>query len=224
MGIEHRGAVNTAARSQGPARLVEVSTFAASSIMNRERAGRARWPLWAASLLCWLFAGSARAEYPGSFPVRLSGGLVGGLGGGEAGTMAAGRAMLRGGRFALEGAAREGWYFTPSRSVGALFLGARYLPNGPAFARVGLAHHHEVPQAAFLAAPGGAIAGTAEGINHRSGFEAGVGLWAPVPTPVWDGRMGLLIDLSAELLPDDKGPMRYVALEVGMYLDVGKPR
>ena len=127
--------------------------------------------MWAASLLCWLYAASARAEYPGSFPVRLSGGLVGGLGGGEAGAMAAGRALLRGGRFALEGAAREGWYFTPSRSVGALFLGARYLPSGPAFARVGLAHHHEVPQAAFLAAPGGAIAGTAEGIHHRSGFE-----------------------------------------------------
>lgn len=202
----------------------EVSTSAGASIGGAGAGGGLNGLRIAGIVLCSLISAGAAAEESGSFPVRLLGGAAGGLGAGEPGLAAAGRALGRGARFAAEGAAREGWYLGDSRSVGALFVGARYTPPGPAFARVGFAHHHEVPKEAFFAAPGTSIAGTGEGIRHRSGLEAGVGLWGPVSTPVFDGRMGWAVDLSGTWLPDDKGPAAYALIELGLYLDVGQPR
>jgi hypothetical protein len=178
-----------------------------------------------------LFGHSAVAGDPGEYPVRLVGALGGGLGtapeGGESsrGAMGVGRLIVQSGRWAGEAAAREGWFFGDDRSVGAIFAGARWSPPGPAYARLGFAHHHEVPAAAFKADPTGAFIGSGEGIHHRSGLEAAAGLALPVDrTPILPDRLGLALDLGLDWLSDDQGPAFYGWLELGVTLDVGKAR
>lgn len=178
-----------------------------------------------------LLAGPALADGGGAaLPdrpplVRLVGGIGSGAGptpdGTSVGGHALGRVLLQGRRFSADVAAREGWYSGPSRSMGGLFFGARWTPPGPAYARAGFAHHHEVPEARFLAAPGRAILGTSEGIEHRSGLEVGGGLWAPVPgdLAVLD-RFGWGLDASAGWLPGAL-PVAYGYLDLVVTLDVG---
>jgi hypothetical protein len=153
--------------------------------------------------------------------VRLVGGIGMGAGSGSVGGHALGRVLLQGRRFSADVAAREGWYGGPSRSLGGLFFGARWTPPGPAYVRGGFAHHHEVPEAQFLASPATAILGTSEGIDHRSGVELGAGLWAPVPVDLDIlERFGWGLDLSGGWLPGSE-PVAYGYLDLNVTIDVG---
>jgi hypothetical protein len=153
--------------------------------------------------------------------VRLVGGVGSGAGPGSVGGHALGRVLVQGRRFSADVAAREGWYAGPSRSMGGLFFGARWTPAGPAYLRGGFAHHHEVPEAQFLASPGKALLGTSEGIEHRSGLELGGGLWAPVPGEVgFLERFGWGVDLSGGWLPGAE-PVAYGFLDLNVTVDLG---
>lgn len=183
--------------------------------------------------LCLLLSGgdAEAASY------RLT--LAGGLGGAAApqagppslGAYGVGRALLELGpsasvthrrRIALDLAGREGYATHQARTLGAIFAGGR-LTFGEEqrryHARVGFAHHHEVPWDVFVDAPVPSLAGVAKGIIHRSGVELGGGVDLAVPG-IFKDRLGAILDLSLALMPDAGGPRAYVFVEYAFSLDV----
>ena len=185
-------------------------------------------------LAALLFVGLASAATPEEGPrlFRLMGGLGGGLSGAyaggtppgqgaSAGGHLVGRALLQLPRVAGDFGVREGLYTDDLRSVGALFFGLRWTPAHPLSARLGFAHHHEVPDEVLFDTPVGAVAGTAEGIRHRSGAELGLGWHLPIDA-VWEpGRLGAQVELSAAVLGDDQGPRAYGFVDLLFTLDAG---
>ena len=140
-----------------------------------------------------------------------------------------GRITLHGERVALEAGAREALASEDDRMVGAIFFGARFTPPSPLHLRVGFAHNHETPMAVVQAQPVASTLGTAEGIRHRTGLEAGIGVSgllpqaAPLPAWFW-GRSGVAADLSLGVLPDHNGPHVYAYLDLTGTLAVGPRR
>ncbi len=150
--------------------------------------------------------GTARAEGP-----VLALGAGTGLAAGGGPTSAVLRVLYEGQSAAFEFTGREGWApGADARSLGSLFFGARWR-FAPVHVRVGFAHNHEVPWEALRTSPIGSFAGTAEGINHRSGIEAGFGLAVPLETP--GGRVRTELDLAGQWFPDPKGPPAYLLVE-----------
>lgn len=161
--------------------------------------------------------------------LRLAGGL--GAGGAPAapayaegvssGGHVLGRAQLQVGRWAGDLAVREGLYAGDLRSVGSLFAGVRLrVGDSPWSLRGGFAHHHEVADEVLVADPVAAVAGTAEGIRHRSGLEVGAAWRAPLPFGEPD-RFGVSVEPGVAWLPDDGGPVVYGFLDVVFTVDVG---
>jgi hypothetical protein len=156
---------------------------------------------------------------------RLMGGIGGGAGGAEKGVSAGGqfggRALLRLGRVAGDFGLREGLYANDTRSVGTLFFGARWTPDSPWSARVGLAHHHEVPDEILFEQLGASVLGTADGIRHRTGLEVGTGHHVNFDQICEPGRLGMQIETSVAWLPDESGPSVYGFVDLLFTLDVG---
>lgn len=163
-------------------------------------------------------SGSAQAAALRTYRLTLVGGLGGLLGPPSVGGYGVGRAVLDLGGAGLDLAGREGYAGGPARTLGSIFVGGRV--GERMYARGGFAHHHETPWDVFLAAPGASLAGTGEGITHRSGLELGAGVDLTVLGPVFDERVGFVLDLSVAVLPDAKGPRAYVLLEQAWSIDV----
>jgi len=169
------------------------------------------------SMLSMLSSGVAHAEStPYPYRVTLLGGPAGLAGPPSLGGGVEGRAWLAGERGAIEVGARELYTSEDERMVGAIFAGARVaIGELPLYWRLGFAHNHETPMNLVLESPVGAVAGTLEGIRHRSGAEVGLA-WSRLVTPaLLDGsalgdRLGVNADLGFAAFPDDKGPHFYV--------------
>jgi hypothetical protein len=83
--------------------------------------------------------------------------------------------------------------------------------------RLSLVHQHEEPSPAIHADPAGAALGVGDGIRHRGGFGASVGLDVPVhrgkATVVYVGG-----DTSATWFPDPRGPTLYAGASLWLGL------
>jgi hypothetical protein len=155
-------------------------------------------------------------------------GLVGGAG------FAAGPPSIGGGtvgrlwidlvQIGLEAAARENLVTADPRLMGTIFVGLRRQFGRSVYARAGFSHHHETPWDVLQTDLGGAIAGTARGITHRSGIEAGGGLvWPFIGTQIED-QAGIVGDASVGWMPDATRPSVYVFAELDLVTWVGPTR
>lgn len=179
-----------------------------------------------------LVLGSALAGDPGSYRFGLVGGAGGGAGtpsplgdGGASGVgYVTGRLLIQGARVSAEFGAREGWAFDDSRSTGGLFFGARVPLGDTLHARVGFAHHHEVPQALAVDAPLQSALGSADGIRHRSGAELGFGGTLPIEERQLGDRLGVGADLGLVAFPDTHGPRAYAFLDLSVIIGAGARR
>jgi hypothetical protein len=97
-------------------------------------------------------------------------------------------------------------------SVGVTFLGALG-PTRP-HARLAIVHQHEEPYAAITADPLGAILGVGDGIRHRAGAHAGLGIDVPLRAlgHGWFARAEAL----ATYFWDARGPAWYAGGELGL--------
>ncbi len=166
-----------------------------------------------------LAAAATAAPYP--YTVTLAGGVDGLAAPPSAGGGVDGRAWIAGPRVGLEVGAREVLATAAPRTVGAIFAGARVaLGDGPLFARVAFAHHHETPIAVLEAQPVAAVAGTAAGIDHRTGAEVGLAVASPLgwTGPLWE-RLGVDGDLGVAATGGDGG--FGVSVFAGVRLTVG---
>ncbi len=175
-------------------------------------------------LFTTLLTGLALASpVPQPYPLTLAGGF-GGSGGptnyvaadGPAtyGAFVSGRAILRLGNWALEGATREGFFYEDERIVGAIFLGGRAAFENGNFFRVGGAHNHETPLAIAETDWVATTLGTLEGIRHRTGLEVGVGrLWV-LQDDYFNQRVSLGVDFAISGLFDPNGPPAYAFLGI----------
>lgn len=78
---------------------------------------------------------------------------------------------------------RIGYGIVDDRMLESLSFGAKIwgrLGIVRPYARLGVLHIHEEPWAAVKNQPGGAILGVGDGIRHRTGLEAGLGIDIPV--------------------------------------------
>jgi hypothetical protein len=90
---------------------------------------------------------------------------------------------------------REGLMGGPARSIGSLAFGAsRAFGEGAWAGRAAFLHHHETGLVELRAAPLASFAGTAEGINHRSGLELGLSRRQPLAAGA------LVVELWGDLL------------------------
>lgn len=179
----------------------------------------------------WTLLAAALAA-PRDYRVSGAGGLGGGLGspspfGGGAPSgvgHGVGRLVFHGQRVSLELGGREGLASEDSRSWGGLFVGPRFELGHALHARVGFAHHHEVELELARAHPLEAALGSLDGIRHRSGLEAGLGLTVPVEERMLGDRLAVGLDLSALAFPDEHGPRTYAFLELNVGLGFGPRR
>jgi hypothetical protein len=114
-----------------------------------------------------------------------------------------------------------GYGVVDDRMLTAISLGgAIWLPElGPVrpFGRLGLVHQHEESLSVVADDFGSALFGVGDGIRHRAGGEAVVG----IDFPVWeDGDWEIFgaVDGELKLFPDDLGPVLYAGggLNLGM--------
>ena len=77
-------------------------------------------------------------------------------------------------------------------------------------ARAGIVHAHEESMAAVLAAPFEALFGVGDGIRHRAGCNAGVGLQVPFGHHRRGDFYGA-VDVGATWFFDDRGPSWYLS-------------
>ncbi len=177
----------------------------------------------------WLF--SAMAMAAPHAPVTLATGLGGGGAPGTAGGYAVTRWLLTAGRSGFSGEAgiREGLFSGELRTVGSIAFGVRWTHKAGPYARVMFAHHHETPLAVYREDPVGGFVGSADGINHRSGLEVGLGYDWTIPADGFWRRLGIMVDVSVPILPQTHAqhgvshdPLAYAFGEVGLRLDIGK--
>ncbi len=120
---------------------------------------------------------------------------------------------------------REGLASGPARHVTSIAAGARILLPRLAilrgFVRIGFSHQHELVWSSFKAAPGQALLGVADDINHRSGFETGGGIEVSLGPK---GIFGLWVQGTAIVLPGTPGPPLTVLAEGGVSLAFGPRR
>lgn len=175
------------------------------------------------------FLASAFAE-PLGRPVTIAVGYGGAAGpalaeGTSAGAYGIGRAVVWASRhIGADFAGREGAFANDGRVVGGLAVGLRVASSGPVYARAGFIHNHETEFSVAKLDPIGAAAGTARGIRHRAGLEVAFGADFPIPEAVLDDRLGLALELSGNIFPDQSGPLFYVCLEQHWTIDIGKGR
>lgn len=185
-------------------------------------------------MIGFLLVGLALAE-PGAlppYPVLLTGGLGGGAaspspfgdGGGSWEGHVHGRIGLCGPRTALEFGVREGMATQDLRSLGGIFVGARWAMVPGVDLRAGFAHHHEVEYALARSEPVLAVLGSLDGIRHRSGAELGLSLRATVPDRALKDRLGGGVDLSAVVFPDEGGPRAYGFIDLSVHVAAGARR
>lgn len=121
----------------------------------------------------------------------------------------------------LDAMGRFGYASVDQRFLTTLALGAtiygrlgKFRPYGGIF----VVHQHEEPMPAMRANPVGALAGIGDGIRHRAGPAATLGVELPVYT---QRTMLLYVAAQAEgnWFPDERGPSLYVggALWVGVH-------
>jgi len=166
---------------------------------------------------CWLAIGlplTAQAEEP---PAEIVGGV--GFGGGSSSWAADpnGFAALRVGYriedfFSVTFAGRLGYAPIDERLLTSLLLGVELWGRWGALrphALLAAAHNHEEPQQAFRANPIGAAFGVGDGIRHRAGAHAGLGLDIALQSH-GDGQVYLSVESGVTWFPDDRGPPLYV--------------
>jgi len=132
---------------------------------------------------------------------------------------AAGYGTLRGAyrfaRFArLDVGSWNGRGRVDDRHLGMLILGASFwLPVGPVrpYARAAAVHQHEEPETSRRADPTGSAFGVADGIRHRGGAQAALGLDVPVMVKGWTrSRLLFGAEVAVTRFPDQRGPELYV--------------
>lgn len=116
---------------------------------------------------------------------------------------------------------RTGFLFGPLREATGVNLALRLHAGELLFLRAGLVHQHETPWDTFLEDPVGSLAGSAHGIGHRSGLDAGLGLRGTLPAI---STTAVHVSLAALLtwLPDPDGPPLYGVLESTLTIDLGR--
>lgn len=140
------------------------------------------------------------------------------------GAQAWGRVMVHLPPLSVEVTGGEGLFSGPTRLTGNIVIGVRKYFGPGVFARVGFAHHHETTWPDFLAAPGGALAGSAPSIRHRSGVDIGAGWAWTVPGEALNGRLALEPGVTLRVLPDPQGPAVYGFLDLAWMVRVGPVR
>lgn len=172
----------------------------------------------------------ARAGDLGRYRFGIEAGLGGGGGApgvdgpSSIGGFGVGRLLVAAPKVAFELGGREGMLTGDARSVGGLLVGARLAAWGTSYARLGFAHHHEVPLDVVKEQPVLASLGSAQGIRHRSGLELAVGGRLPLEEAMLGDRLGVAGDVSVVVLPDPQGPVVYGFLELRGTLGLGRPR
>jgi len=139
--------------------------------------------------------------------------------GAQTGAAVGGHLLLPVGGLQLDLANHEG--LDPGGSIGAIFVGARGALSPTSFWRAGFAHHHGVTWPTLQAEPFGAIAGTSDGIDHRTGFGIGAG-WRgslharPLLPKLLRNRSHWIADLGLDATVVDNGWNWVGALRVGL--------
>ncbi len=170
-----------------------------------------------------LLLGALALAAPARAPFTLAGTLAAGVSPPSVGVIGALHAAWQPGWMGIELTGREGYWSADQRIVSTIGLSVRIRMTPAVFAHAGLAHQHEAPLALMREQPIGAAAGTAAGLLHRSGFQAGLG--AEVPLPIGSQqRWRWRIELGASLFPDPHGQQVQGWLEQGIALDIGKRR
>ncbi len=179
-------------------------------------------------LITLLLAVASAASWPADLHVGSGAGV--GAYGGEAGLggFGVGRLLFRpqlGERtpLAVDLGVRAGLLAGDLREATQIAAGLRWEPGLP-YLRASLIHAHETPWAILKEQPIQSVAGTAEGIRHRSGAELALGLHPTLVPDESDGRFGAFVELAAVALPDDKGPRIYGQLDLGLSVGLGRPR
>ncbi len=102
-------------------------------------------------------------------------------------------------------------------AVSARFLLPKLLA-ARGFLRVGFSHQNEAPWATFLDSPGETLFGVGDGIDRRSGFEAGGGLELKLGPK---GIVGLWLQGTALVFPLTDGPPVTIIAEGGLSFGLG---
>jgi hypothetical protein len=84
--------------------------------------------------------------------------------------------------------------------------------------RLSLVHQHEEPTVAVHADPGGAVLGVGDGIRHRGGFGAALGLDVPVHR-MKSAVVVVGADASSTWFPDPRGPVLYAGGSLWLGID-----
>lgn len=179
-------------------------------------------------LISLCFAVASAATWPADLHLGTGAGV--GAYGGETGLggFGVGRLLFRpqlGERvpLAVDIGARTGLLAGDLREVTQIAAGLRWEPGLP-YLRAGLIHAHETPWAILKEQPIQSIAGTAQGIRHRSGLELALGLHPTLVFNESDGRFGAFVEIAAVVLPDDTGPPVYGQLDLGLSVGLGRAR
>jgi hypothetical protein len=119
--------------------------------------------------------------------------------------------------------ARLGYAPVNDRLIQAVSLGAMFWARigiTRPFFRIGAVHQHEQSFAAINKDPGAALLGVGDGIRHRGGAEAALGLDIPFHR---DKEMEVVatIEASTPYFWDDRGPRLYVLGGVGLGVHYG---
>ncbi|MCB9682207.1 MAG: hypothetical protein H6733_12140 [Alphaproteobacteria bacterium] len=150
--------------------------------------------------------------------------LAGIAGPGAGGGVASARLLLDLPWLSAEVWAGEGYLAGVDRQAGRLGVGLRrYLWQG-SYVRAGFAHAHEVPVDTFARHVAGSLAGTHDGILHRSGVELGAG-WA-IEVARTGPRVGwaVTVDVSGQLYPGPVRPLGTAQIGVGVAGVFGLPQ
>jgi hypothetical protein len=109
-------------------------------------------------------------------------------------------------------AGQEGYAWVDDRMLTLVTIGGQMWGRiGPVrpYGRIGFLHQHEESLSVVAGDFFAAAFGVGDGIRHRSGVEAGLG----VDVPVWEKKdavqLYVVVDGSAKIFPDDLGPKVY---------------
>jgi hypothetical protein len=112
----------------------------------------------------------------------------------------------------LDALVRVGYATVDQRMLTCFSLGGTIGKKvGPVlpYVRLALVHQHEESRAAVADDPGGALFGVGNGIRHRGGFAAGVGVDVPVQRVPKLGEWFVGAEAGATYFPDARGPALY---------------
>lgn len=123
---------------------------------------------------------------------------------------------------------RHGYADVDQRKLGYLAFGVElHHPLGPTrpYLRVGLAHQHEQPVVTEAHQPWQSLLGVADGIRHRGGVDAALGVEVPFRS-LSAGDLYGAAQVMATWFGDPRGPAWYVAggVAVGLRWDFARSR